>query len=322
MVGIGLCIRHGFSKRFYICFGLMGLVGFGSFAFHATLLYEMQLLDELPMIYGAAVFVFISYDIFHCRRTLTTTKSIDHETTPPDSLESFHTADPLCLTPEPNSPSFIPYDYLFPVPHVGLLLIFSSISVTLVYLYNCNPIFHQVIFGILIVSAYSLTYLNIYQLSHHESLEYILEKMKLRAKLLLAFQDTVPQDEIDVLSVFIQSKGYLKKWLAYQKNKVSVCLVMAFISYVLGFLMWNFDNLFCPWLLSTRERLGWPLDTLLQFHSWWHLLTALGTYCCMISGCALKQLYSGRLFDFYYILGVFPILIPLKPHVSAKQNLL
>lgn len=34
-------------------------VGLGSFAFHATLLYEAQLADELPMIYVASYSLFV-----------------------------------------------------------------------------------------------------------------------------------------------------------------------------------------------------------------------------------------------------------------------
>jgi dihydroceramidase len=35
------------------------LVGLGSFCFHATLLYEAQLADELPMIYVVSIFLAI-----------------------------------------------------------------------------------------------------------------------------------------------------------------------------------------------------------------------------------------------------------------------
>jgi len=38
------------------------LVGIGSFLFHATLLYEAQLADELPMIYVGSIGLFIVFD--------------------------------------------------------------------------------------------------------------------------------------------------------------------------------------------------------------------------------------------------------------------
>lgn len=40
---------HTIERSFYFLIALVCCVGFGSVAFHATLLYKMQLLDELPM---------------------------------------------------------------------------------------------------------------------------------------------------------------------------------------------------------------------------------------------------------------------------------
>jgi dihydroceramidase len=40
----------------------VALVGLGSFAFHATLLYEAQLADELPMILSASYCCFVLFD--------------------------------------------------------------------------------------------------------------------------------------------------------------------------------------------------------------------------------------------------------------------
>ena len=48
-------------KRFQLAFLLLGLIGSGSFLFHATLSYSAQLLDELPMIYCVCV---LTYSIF------------------------------------------------------------------------------------------------------------------------------------------------------------------------------------------------------------------------------------------------------------------
>ncbi|KAJ1902672.1 alkaline ceramidase ydc1, partial [Coemansia sp. IMI 209127] len=40
-----------------------------------------------------------------------------------------------------------------------------------------------------------------------------------------------------------------------------------------GFLVWNLDNVFCDQLRSYRSYVGMPLDTVLQLHGWWHILT-------------------------------------------------
>ena len=42
---------------------LLLITGIGSWMFHMTLLYEMQLLDELPMIWGSSYMVYVHYKI-------------------------------------------------------------------------------------------------------------------------------------------------------------------------------------------------------------------------------------------------------------------
>ncbi|XP_071798952.1 alkaline ceramidase 3-like [Asterias amurensis] len=50
------------ERRFYwSCLAFLS-VGLGSWCFHMTLLYEMQLLDELPMIWGSCVFLYAFYE--------------------------------------------------------------------------------------------------------------------------------------------------------------------------------------------------------------------------------------------------------------------
>lgn len=52
------------EDRFILSLCLLAAVGFGSFAFHSTLLYHSQLLDELPMIYGTCAML---YTVLECR---------------------------------------------------------------------------------------------------------------------------------------------------------------------------------------------------------------------------------------------------------------
>jgi dihydroceramidase len=61
LVGLaGLLLhRRVLERRFLLAFALLAVVGVGSTAFHATLLREFQMLDELPMLYLAIVIVYI-----------------------------------------------------------------------------------------------------------------------------------------------------------------------------------------------------------------------------------------------------------------------
>ncbi|KAF1815666.1 hypothetical protein P152DRAFT_429878 [Eremomyces bilateralis CBS 781.70] len=48
-----------------------------------------------------------------------------------------------------------------------------------------------------------------------------------------------------------------------------------------GYAIWNLDWLFCSQLTSLKRQWGMPWSFLLEFHGWWHLLTAMGAYSFM-----------------------------------------
>jgi dihydroceramidase len=60
----GLIMHYRTVELPYIlAFVAIVIVGFGSFAFHATLRRDMQVLDEVPMLWGNGVFIFILVSI-------------------------------------------------------------------------------------------------------------------------------------------------------------------------------------------------------------------------------------------------------------------
>lgn len=56
--GLYFAYKTQLERRFMLCFISLALVGFGSWNFHMTLLYEMQLFDELPMLWGSLMLVY------------------------------------------------------------------------------------------------------------------------------------------------------------------------------------------------------------------------------------------------------------------------
>eukprot|EP01137_Pigoraptor_chileana_P008171 Opistho-2@54641 len=59
LFGFKKFVDYGVERRFAMSYLALMTVGVGSTLFHGTLLYEMQLLDELPMIYGTCVFLYV-----------------------------------------------------------------------------------------------------------------------------------------------------------------------------------------------------------------------------------------------------------------------
>ncbi|KAI9217256.1 ceramidase [Blastocladiella britannica] len=59
--GMYNAIRYRYEKRFFYSYFMLFVVGIGSALFHGTLTYYMQLLDEVPMLFGSAIFIYCCY---------------------------------------------------------------------------------------------------------------------------------------------------------------------------------------------------------------------------------------------------------------------
>jgi len=99
--------NQGLPRRYSTGFSGVIFVGIGSFAFHATLLYEAQLADELPMILAASYCCFVMFD----------------------TRPGFHLKSARGLYP----------------------LILFNILFTWSYAVYRNPLFHQVVFALLML---------------------------------------------------------------------------------------------------------------------------------------------------------------------------
>jgi len=59
LAGCYLTYRERIETRFTVLYSIITVVGLGSVAFHATLLIENQLLDELPMLWGMLGWIYV-----------------------------------------------------------------------------------------------------------------------------------------------------------------------------------------------------------------------------------------------------------------------
>ncbi|XP_071194822.1 alkaline ceramidase 3-like isoform X1 [Salvelinus alpinus] len=211
--------KDGLEFRYVYSFLGLAAVGIGSWCFHMTLQYEMQLLDELPMIYSTCVFVYCLYECFKQENTLS----------------------------------------LFPIT----LLLFFSVSVSVVYLQWKEPVFHQVMYGALVAC-------------------------------------------LVMRSIFIVTWVY--PWLK------PMCYISLSV-FLLGFLLWNIDNLACDSLRSTRQRLPPVVGAVTQFHAWWHILTGLGSYLHILFSLQIRSIYLKHRPKVKFICGVWPML-----HMEAQKT--
>lgn len=62
-IGCWSCHKLNVGLSHTLNFVFIGVIGIGSILFHSTLLYEFQLADELPIIYGTSVMVYVLVDM-------------------------------------------------------------------------------------------------------------------------------------------------------------------------------------------------------------------------------------------------------------------
>lgn len=211
--------KDGLEFRYVSSFLGLTAVGVGSWFFHMTLQYEMQLLDELPMIYSTCIFVYSLYECFKQEHTIS-----------------------LCS--------------------ITLLLIYS-VSVSVVYLQWKEPVFHQVMYGALVAC-------------------------------------------LVIRSIFIVTWVY--PWLR------ALCYTSLSV-FLLGFVLWNIDNLLCDSLRAARESLPPGVGPVTQFHAWWHLLTGLGSYLHILLSLQIRTTHLKRRPKVKFLCGVWPAL-----HVEPQKK--
>jgi len=101
--GVWWCIKFRLEKSVFWGYMCMVLTGLGSAAFHGTLLYECQLSDELPMIYGN---IFLCYLVFS-----------DHVRSPrlsrvlPVMLTAISVFISVLMFRDPNNPNILQLGY-------------------------------------------------------------------------------------------------------------------------------------------------------------------------------------------------------------------
>ncbi|XP_022649967.1 alkaline ceramidase 3-like isoform X2 [Varroa jacobsoni] len=160
-------------------------VGIGSWLFHMTLLYRMQLMDELPMVWGTLASAYALFDINSSRSQINWWLA-------------------------------------------SLLITYGSV-ITVIYITINVPIFHQVAYGLLVTACFLYSY------------------------------------------ILSRKKYFPMRWF-----------VLSLGLYLIGFCVWNIDNVFCRNLRHIRQRLPVILGPITQLHAWWHFFAGYASYLSIL----------------------------------------
>lgn len=91
------------------------------------------------------------------------------------------------------------------------------------------------------------------------------------------------------------------------KQRLHWLIAASWMWNILGFTCWNLDNWACDWLRQGRSQLGPNLAWLLQFHGWWHVFAALGSYTYIVANQYLQLIMEGRDAEFELTWKLFPL---------------
>ncbi|XP_010704512.1 alkaline ceramidase 3-like [Meleagris gallopavo] len=83
--------------------------------------------------------------------------------------------------------------------------------------------------------------------------------------------------------------------------------------FLMGFFLWNVDNIFCEKLRALREKMPPVLGAVTQFHAWWHILTGLGSYLHILLSLYTRTLFLKHRPKVKFLLGIWPVLLVEPP---------
>lgn len=69
--------------------------------------------------------------------------------------------------------------------------------------------------------------------------------------------------------------------------------LLGIVVFLLGFFLWNIDNIFCQHLRNVRHSILLPWAMVFEGHAWWHLFTGLGAYYLIMWRLWLERCLNG-----------------------------
>ncbi|KAJ1920066.1 alkaline ceramidase ydc1 [Mycoemilia scoparia] len=159
---------------------------------------------------------------------------------------------------------------------VPFLLFLYCFGVTLIYLVNRNPVFHEVAYGLQVLFY-------------------------------------------TVYGAYVQ-KGVSKAKPHLHKNMVGI-MSHAFFAFLLSFIVWNLDNMYCDTLREIRFRVHPVISPLFQFHALWHIGTGIGCYGAIVYQQMLRIviLDQDHMYSIKYFLGLIPYIADIRGELKQRK---
>ena len=82
---------------------------------------------------------------------------------------------------------------------------------------------------------------------------------------------------------------------------------------LIGFVLWNIENVFCEQILGLQEFPA--LFPVLQLHAWWHILSSIGSYwhICFASLASARRRDPAAYLGWYKLMPIIPfVVVPKK----------
>ncbi|KAH9849242.1 alkaline phytoceramidase [Lenzites betulinus] len=197
--GASKTLSAGLPSRYLAGWTGFALIGIGSTIFHATLTFQAQLMDELPMVYVCS---------YCCAMLFDTSRGFAWKGS--------------------NA------------PYLAAIFFAFNILFTWSYYLSRDPVYHQVVFaGIMFISLFRTIYL-------------------------------------------LRNEEIGKRIPPGPRAAITRLFLLGAVTFTSGFLVWNLDNVFCSTLTDWKTAIGWPAAFFLEGHSWWHILTAAGSYLMLV----------------------------------------
>ncbi|KAI1242112.1 hypothetical protein IHE44_0005629 [Lamprotornis superbus] len=269
--------KDGLEKRYLAAYLCLTAVGLGSWCFHMTLKYEMQgHWKSCPVVLNLYLWHVVEtvsfHRAYHCHHArvfgafLGMKKVVCKATSPfPPKLGChlpilggepalnfylFHIISLICMASISNPLSHADAELLDELPMI------YSCCVFVYCLYECfkykNTVNYALLFLLITYSVVvSIVYLDLKEPVFHQIMYGTL------------------------VSIIVLRSVYIVLWVYPWLRGLGYTSLTVFL---MGFFLWNVDNIFCDKLRALREKMPPVVGAVTQFHAWWHILTGLGSY--------------------------------------------